>query len=299
MFSSPRQFLRYLHAPRSLHRQAPTARIPLAFELHNPPSRQPPKTTTTSPLLFVHGFLGSKRENRHISRLLAQDLSRPVYTLDMRNHGSSPHHPKHDYMEMALDVKSFIEQHQLESPSVIGHSMGAKTALTLALESPHLVKDILAIDNCPIHLPLEPEFERYLEALARLRDERVRTHQEADRILAKYEESPTIRLWLLSNLIKHPNSPYLDVRVPIDTLLSAVGPLGDFPYKNELGSRKFPGRTLFLRALRSDYIPEKAFPTIYGFFPAARIVDVDCGHWIVQERGEEFRKVATEFLGSG
>lgn len=65
---------------------------------------------------------------------------------------------------------------------------GAKTALTLALESPHLVKDILAIDNCPIHLPLEPEFERYLEALARLRDERVRTHQEADRILAKYEE---------------------------------------------------------------------------------------------------------------
>ncbi|PYI08350.1 alpha/beta-hydrolase [Aspergillus sclerotiicarbonarius CBS 121057] len=315
MASYPRQFLRHLHATRSLHRQVPTARVPLAFELHNPPNRavaHRPTTTTTSPILFLHGFLGSKRENRHISRelanrvpvtvyrLLAQDLSRPVYTLDMRNHGDSPHHPKHDYMEMALDVKSFIEQHKLQSPTVIGHSMGAKTALTLALESPNLVKDILAIDNCPIHLPLEPEFQRYLEGLARLRDERVSNHQEADRFLARYEESPSIRLWLISNLVKNPNTSYLDVRVPVETLFDAVGPLGEFPYtEDELQSRNFHGRTLFLRALRSHYIPEEAFPVIYSGFPAAKIVDVDSGHWIVQERAGVFRKVTTEFLSSG
>ncbi|KAL4872253.1 Alpha/Beta hydrolase protein [Aspergillus spectabilis] len=178
----------------------------------------PPKDgATAAPILFLHGFLGSKRENRYSSRLPAKDLSRPVYAL-----------------------------HQLQSPSVIGHSMGAKTALALALNSPDLINDAVAVDNCPTHLPLGREFLGYLEGLAKLRDERVTSHREADKILIQYEK--------------------------------------------DLGTRKFHGRTLFLKALQSHYIPEKAFPLINSFFPSATIVDIDSGHWIVQERPEEFRR---------
>lgn len=180
--------------------------------------------------------------SNNLNRLLAKDLFRPVYALvcnsllsglnsyilvaiwtstqDMRNHGESGHHPKHDYMEMALDVKSFIERHQLRAPTIIGHSMyvlailaqlscpmwyslvsnalifrGAKTALTLALESPTLIKDVVAIDNCPIRLPLESDFVRYLEGLARLRDERITDHLQADKILTQYEKVRWCALW--------------------------------------------------------------------------------------------------------
>ncbi|OJJ72633.1 hypothetical protein ASPBRDRAFT_64984 [Aspergillus brasiliensis CBS 101740] len=288
------------HLCRHFHTAA--RRIPLAYELHRPPTSNSSIShisTPATPILFLHGFLGSKRENRHVSRLLAKDLSRPVYALDMRNHGESGHHPKHDYMEMALDVKSFIESHQLQSPTLIGHSMGAKTALTLALESPTLIKGVVAIDNCPIRLPLESDFVRYLEGLARLRDEQITDHLQADRILSQYEKSPAIRTWLISNLHKKPDSPYLQLRVPVETLSTAIRPLGEFPYHVEEGNeaiRQFKGRVLFLRALQSGFIPESALPLINSFFPSSEIVDIDCGHWIVQEKPEEFRKIVGGFL---
>ncbi|PWY80148.1 alpha/beta-hydrolase [Aspergillus eucalypticola CBS 122712] len=288
------------HLCRQLHTAA--RRIPLAYELHRPPTSNASTNhndTTTRPIVFLHGFLGSKRENRHVSRVLAKDLSRPVYALDMRNHGESGHHPKHDYMEMALDVKYFIERHQLRSPTVIGHSMGAKTALTLSLESPTLVKDVVAIDNCPIRLPLESDFARYLEGLARLGDERITDYSQADRILTPYEKSPAIRAWLISNLHKKPDTPFLQLRVPVETLSTAIRPLGEFPYRVDEGSeaiRQFNGLVLFLRALQSNFIPESALPLIKAFFPSSELVDIDCGHWIVQEKPEEFRKIVGRFL---
>ncbi|PYH84171.1 alpha/beta-hydrolase [Aspergillus uvarum CBS 121591] len=296
------------HILRSLHTSPPPlpARVQLAYELHHH-HRQPPRSSSssssssspsTSPILFLHGFLGSKRENRLIIlRQLAKDTSRAVYALDLRNHGDSGHHPTHDYVELALDVRSFIEKHRIREPTIIGHSMGAKTALTLSLESPDLIKDVVAIDNGPIHLPLQSDFLGYLQGLARLQEERITSHRHADEILAAYEKDPAIRLWLISNLVKTPNSPYLDLRIPVEILKTAMGPLGDFPYRaTQEGAKQFHGRVLFLRALRSHYIPETAFPTISSFFPAAQIVNIDSGHWIVQEKPEELRQTVTEFL---
>ncbi|RAH46063.1 putative alpha/beta hydrolase [Aspergillus brunneoviolaceus CBS 621.78] len=302
----PHLFLHSLHtSPPPPPPAAAAARVQLAYELHHH-HRQPPRISSssspsTSPILFLHGFLGSKRENRTISRQalpsrlgqLAKDTSRSVYALDLRNHGDSGHHPKHDYVELALDVRSFIEKHRIREPTIIGHSMGAKTALTLALESPHLIKDVVAIDNGPIHLPLKSDFLGYLQGLARLQEERITSHRQADEILAAYEKDPAIRLWLISNLVKKPNSPYLDLRIPVEILKTAMGPLGNFPYREtqeEGGCRQFHGRLLFLRALRSHYIPETAFPTIFSFFPASKIVNIDSGHWIVQEKPEELRQ---------
>ncbi|PYI30222.1 alpha/beta-hydrolase [Aspergillus indologenus CBS 114.80] len=297
------------HILRSLHTSPPPppppARVQLAYELHHhhrPPPRSSSSSSSssspsTSPILFLHGFLGSKRENRLISRQLAKDTSRAVYALDLRNHGDSGHHPKHDYMELALDVRSFIEKHRIREPTIIGHSMGAKTAMTLALESPNLIKDVVAIDNGPIHLPLRSDFLRYLQGLARLQEERITSHRQADEILAAYEKDPAIRLWLISNPVKKPNSPSLDLRIPVEILNTAMGPLGDFPYREtQDGATQFHGRVLFLRAPRSHYIPETAFPTISSFFPAAKIVNIDSGHWIVQEKPEELRQAVTEFL---
>ncbi|KAJ5257272.1 hypothetical protein N7478_013376 [Penicillium angulare] len=86
---------------------------------------------------------------------------------------------------MALDVKSFIQTHQLQRPTVIGHSMGAKTAMTLALGSPDLVSDVVAVDNGPIEQPLSPEFKKYLDAMAKIESADVSNHLEADRILAE------------------------------------------------------------------------------------------------------------------
>lgn len=67
-----------------------------------------------------------------------------------------------------------------------------------------------------------------------------------------------------------------------------MGPLGDFPYN--VGNVTFQGPTLFLRALQSNYIPQSSFPLISQFFPQSEIVDMDCGHWIVQDRPKQFQE---------
>ncbi|KAJ5573716.1 Alpha/Beta hydrolase protein [Penicillium hispanicum] len=290
-----------------------SARVPLAYELHGPQNTKNPEDE--SPILFLHGFLGSKRENRSasrniscdrtfaslifpaLSRSLARNLSRRVYALDLRNHGDAGHHPRHDYREMALDVEAFIKKHRLQRPTVVGHSMGAKTALSLALHSPDLIENVVAIDNCPIKLPLSEDFPRYLEAMAKVRDAQVKTHSEADEILKQCEESPAIRLWLLSNFVRDQASPNLRLRLPLEVLQEAIGPLGDFPYKKE--PVVFRRRALFLRALQSPYIPETALPVILSFFPRAEVVDFDCGHWIVQDRPQQFLQGKLAYLHIG
>ncbi|EXJ90035.1 hypothetical protein A1O3_03103 [Capronia epimyces CBS 606.96] len=236
---------------------------------------------------------------------------------------------------MADDVRHFIKKHFGGSPSnqvtLIGHSMGAKTALTLALESPELVADVVAIDNAPIRLPLLEDFDRYIEAMRQIERARVTTLTQADEILKEYEKSSQIRLFLLTNLTAQPKDKdkgkggFLKFRVPIDVLARALGPLGDFPFPvgghghghghgqghghhgHDHGhghghhghghdTPRFDKPTLFIRALRSHYIPDWATSHIDRYFPNSTVVDIDCGHWIVQEKPREFQEVTIDFL---
>ncbi|EPS31446.1 hypothetical protein PDE_06401 [Penicillium oxalicum 114-2] len=272
------------------------SRVRLAYELHkasghNKPTRQADRAP---PILFLHGFLGSKRENRQVSKKLARDLSRDVYVLDLRNHGDSDHHPRHDYSEMASDVESFMNQHKLGPATLIGHSMGAKAALTLALHSPSQVAHVIAVDNAPIKQPVGPEFSRYLESMAEIERKSVQTHADADEIFRNHNLEAPIRLWLLSNFVQEKNSRALKSRVPLDILQQAIEPLGDFPYCP--GTTKYQGPSLFLRALQSQFIPQNALPQILELFPRSEVVNLDCGHWIVQERPQEFQKAVVKFL---
>ncbi len=78
------------------------------------------------------------------------------------------------------------------------------------------------------------------------------------------------------------------MRLPLETLNTARAALGDFPYR--VGDAPYKGPALFVRALQSHYIPEKAFPTISELFPASKIAEIDCGHWVVQEEPEQLRQ---------
>lgn len=89
---------------------------------------------------------------------------------------------------MADDVAGFIEQHKLKDTTLIGHSMGAKTAMTLALHSPDIVKDIVSVDNAPLDAALQSNFGKYIQGMKRIEESNVKKQSDADRILEKYEE---------------------------------------------------------------------------------------------------------------
>jgi len=216
---------------------------------------------------------------------------------------------------MANDVEGFMEEHGLKEPTLIGHSMGAKTAMTLALRSPELIHDIISVDNAPVDVALMSSFAQYIQGMKKIEESEVTKQADADQILKDYEEvyallflpSPSlpglpiaesklthlqslpIRQFLLTNMYQPPETRTKKFRIPLRILGSALGNLGDFPFKNP-GEVRFKGPALFVRGTQSKYVPDESLPAIGEFFPRFRLADVDCGHWVISEKPEEFRQ---------
>ncbi|EFR03438.1 abhydrolase domain-containing protein [Nannizzia gypsea CBS 118893] len=283
-----RQFVR-------CYSSASASRVPLAYTLHKPRGRT--HHVSRPPIVFMHGLFGCRKNNRSMSKVLASDLGTSVYAVDLRNHGDSLHHPKHDYTELALDVEQFIHEHSLRDAILIGHSMGAKTALTLALRSPSLVSSVVAIDNGPIRLPLTDDFPRYIRGMRHIQSQAtpVSSLSQADSLLSQYEPDPAIRLFLLTNLAKKAGQDHLHFRVPLDILSSSLDALGDFPYIDPQETQ-FEKPALIVRATRSHYLPDHSKELMHKFFPDLKLVDFDCGHWVITEKPHEFRQVAVDFI---
>ncbi|KAI1106097.1 alpha/beta-hydrolase [Jackrogersella minutella] len=267
--------------------------VSLAYDHHIPPKGD--RHEQDAPIIFMHGLFGSKKNNRSVSKVLARDLQRHVYTVDLRNHGESPHAPRHDYLAMADDVAAFIRDHGLREPALIGHSMGAKTAMTLALGSPSLVSSVVSVDNAPVDAVLNGSFARYIEGLRRIERASVSRQADADAMLAPFEADVAVRRFLLGNLYRPAGEPAFRSRVPLDVLAGALGHLGDFPFKDPARAR-FEKPALFVRGSRSRYVPDELVPLIGQFFPRFRLVDVDAGHWLISEKPEEFLRAVIEFL---
>ncbi|TQV99132.1 hypothetical protein V2A60_004628 [Cordyceps javanica] len=230
-----------------------------------------------------------------MSKALARDLGRYVYALDLRNHGQSPHHKQHDYVSMAEDVLRFISDHDFRNTTLIGHSMGAKTAMALALQSPESVANIVAVDNAPVDALLGSDFPSYIRAMRKVDHSRITKLAEADRILQEVEQSLPIRQFLLGNLRRETGQNIQTFRIPLDILGAALGHLGDFPFKNPAQYR-FEKPALFVRGTKSRYVPDEVLPVVGQFFPKFRLSDIDAGHWVISEQPEEFRGAVVEFL---
>ncbi|KAL8790886.1 MAG: hypothetical protein Q9195_006158 [Heterodermia aff. obscurata] len=229
------------------------------------------------------------QSNNEEHQALARDLGRSVYALDLRNHGESPHDIVHNYLSMADDVEEFIQNHGLNRVILIGHSM------TLALRSPNLVEAVIPVDNAPVDATLKSDFIRYIQGLRSINDAAVTKQIDADGILQKYEKSLAIRQFLLSNLIRSANGKTLKLRIPIKILGGSLDDLGDFPYRDPEEAR-YDGPTLFIRGTKSHYVADEVLPVIGRFFPRFELQDIDCGHWIISEKPEPFRRAVVEFV---
>ncbi|ORY72041.1 Alpha/Beta hydrolase protein [Pseudomassariella vexata] len=270
-----------------------SSRVPLAFEHHKPPKDG--RHHQDAPIIFMHGLFGSKKNNRSVSKVLARDLKRHVYTLDLRNHGDSPHAPKHDYLAMSGDVAGFIEQHGLKSTTLIGHSMGAKTAMTLALTEPSLIANLVSVDNAPVDAALGTDFAKYVHGMRKIDESDVTKQTEADKILQEYESEIGIRQFLLGNLHRPDGGKVLKYKVPLDILAKTLNGLGDFPFKDP-GQVRFEKPALFVRGTHSKYVPDEVIPLIGQFFPRFSMVDIDAGHWVISEKPQLFLEAVIDFL---
>jgi pimeloyl-ACP methyl ester carboxylesterase len=161
--------------------------------------------------------------------------------------------------------------------------------MTLALRSPEIIHNIVSVDNAPIDAALLSNFGKYIQGMKRIEEAGVTRQAEADRILQDFEDSMTIRQFLLGNLYRPPNEKTHKFKVPLRILGSTLDNLGDFPYKDP-DEVRFEKPALFVRGTKSKYVPDEALPIIGKFFPKFELADIDAGHWVISEKPEDFRR---------
>ncbi|KAI1797188.1 alpha/beta-hydrolase [Ganoderma leucocontextum] len=300
----------FVWACRQQTRAASSVMKPI--ELHYDKVIPPDGNATDRPLVILHGLFGSKRNFGSLSKAFAKDLDRPVYTLDLRNHGTSPHAEPHSYPAMATDVLHFFKAHNLSNVSLLGHSMGGKVAMAVALDPelpPALLTHLIVADIAPARGPLSPEFQGYIEAMKRIEASEVKTRQEADRVLQPYEQvldsndpcqNPMTRAFLLMNL-DHPTAHHqrpLKFRVPVGLLGDSIPEIGGFPWSP--GERTFDGPALFIKGTKSKYINRHNVDTAKAFFPNMILEELDAGHWgeSVDRVPNEFKTLVSDFIKS-
>lgn len=236
---------------------------------------------------MLHGIFGSSDNWLTPSRFLSSHFH--TYALDLRNHGRSPHEDSFDYPSMVQDVLAFMEIHRIKDPVVMGHSMGGKVAMNLAVAHPDRLQKLIVVDIAPKHYSMEDYV--ILEGLNAIQIDKVTTREEADEALSAFVSEPDVRQFLLKNLQRKSEGGF-KWKLNLPAITANISNIGlPLQFKGT-----FEKPTLFVRGSRSNYIKDPDFDLIRQIFPHVAFETLDTGHWVPAESPKEFVDVVEKWL---
>lgn len=236
-------------------------------------------------LLIAHGLYGSGRNWGVVAKRLAD--TRHVVAVDMRNHGSSHWFETHNYFDLADDLAEVLD-HLEGRYDVLGHSMGGKAAMTLALTRAEMVNRLIVADIAPVsytHTQIQ-----YINAMKAVDLHGIERRSDAKDLLAPNVDDPELISFFLQSLdVK--NKQWI---LNLDTLAAEMEHILSFPDI----SGAYEGDTLFLTGATSDYVKPEYRPKIKDLFPRARFAKIPgAGHWLHAEKPREFEAAVRAWLG--
>lgn len=241
---------------------------------------------TLPPLLIVHGLFGSARNWGVIAQRMSAD--RDVFAVDMRNHGTSPRFATHSYCDMAADLAEVIAAHG-GAMDVMGHSMGGKAAMQLALTHPDMVNRLIIADIAPVAYAHDQS--RHIHAMRTLDLTGLTARSEADKRLAAHMDDQSLRAFFLQSLDLKASPPQW--RLNLDVLESEMSKIVGWP--DTTGTFDHP--TLFLSGAESSYVKPEYRAAIRAQFTVARFAKLPgAGHWLHAEKPREFEETMRIFL---
>lgn len=248
--------------------------------------------TGAVPVVVLHGLFGSAQNFASLQKQMA--ASGRVIALDLRNHGHSPHAPVGSYAELAEDVLETLRARDALPCRLLGHSMGGKTAMAAALAAPDAVERLLVADIAPVAYP--PAFRAYAAAMRAMTLTPTLTRAEADAALAPVVPERGVRAFLLQNL-RLGGGAMPGWRIGLDAIARSLPVIEGW---SDPPGHLYPGPTLFLSGIRSDYILPAYRPAIRALFPQARFLALnDAGHWLHADNPAGFLATVTRFFGPG
>ncbi|HRY32398.1 MAG TPA: alpha/beta fold hydrolase [Bacteroidales bacterium] len=240
--------------------------------------------------IILHGLFGLSDNWVTIARRIGEQFR--VFVPDMRNHGQSPHHPVHSYPAMVADIEAFITSRVIRQPVVMGHSMGGKVAMQLALSNPELISRLIVLDISYREYNLRQQHLHMLEAMTSLDLTAVKNRREAEEHVAARIHERRLQQFVLKNLFRNgqvfswrPNLTALEAN--LDLMAAGIG-LQD----------TYPAPSLFIRGSDSDYLPDEDIPVIRKSFPAAQFQTISgAGHWLHADAPLALCRHIREFTG--
>ena len=240
-------------------------------------------------LVILHGLFGMLDNWQTLARKLAD--THHVVLLDLRNHGRSFHTDEMNYTVMAEDVAATLEDMGIDECVLLGHSMGGKVAMQVALNYLDLVRKLIVVDIAPRRY--RPGHNAVFAALNALEPTTITDRRAAAETMSAYMTDPSVQLFLLKNLARNPAGGFKwrmnlsAISAAYDQLIGPVGQLGD----------QYDGPALFIRGGKSGYVEDEDLELIQLLFPQARLETVaEAGHWIHAEKPEALLAVVNSFL---
>ncbi len=238
-------------------------------------------TGTGPPVLILHGLLGSSSNWRSVARALAPQHR--VLSVDLRNHGASPWADSMAYADMVADVLALMQAQGLQQPVLVGHSMGGKTAMALALLQPSAISGLVVVDIAPV--AYADRMTHYVQAMGGIDTAALASRTAAQSLLAALVPDPGVVGFLLQNLVSR--NDHFDWRLNLAAIGMAVPQLSGFP--PELLGRRYSGRATLIYGTRSDYVSPADAARFVALFPKAHLQPIEgAGHWVHADKPVEF-----------
>jgi len=245
------------------------------------------KQTGNGPnLILIHGLFGSFENLNVIARHLSESFT--VTSVDLRNHGRSPHNSIMSYPAMNEDVIALMAQLSIDDAIFVGHSMGGKVAMQVALNMPDKVNKLVVLDIAPV--TYEPRHDDVFKGLNAVSRAQINSRQDADNVMSEFVLEPGVRQFLLKSLAKTDNGftwkfNIRDIQAQYNEILAA--PTG-LPYTKD---------TLFIKGSNSEYITQDMKPSFVELFPNCKAKVIHgAGHWLHAEKPTAVNKSILDFI---
>ena len=242
-------------------------------------------------LIVLHGFLGMLDNWKSFAKRMNQNKYQ-IHLVDQRNHGKSFHSNLFNYEILAVDIKNYIDHYNIKKFSLIGHSMGGKTAMMFSSMYPQLIKKLIIVDILPVFY--SNDYDKIIDSLKSLDLKKLVSRVNIDKALESEFKEPAFRAFLLKNLYRV-NKDELAFKIDLDIISNNLNEVE----KSLPPDIYFSGKTLFIKGQKSDYINKTNSSLLKKVFPDHKIVEVQkAGHWVHAENLEGFVNETEFFLES-
>ncbi len=240
------------------------------------------------PLIILHGLFGSSDNWHSFGKIFGEHFC--TFVLDARNHGRSPQSDVFNYYAMSEDVVEFVHQKNLSSVSLLGHSMGGKTAALVSLLHPELIDKLIVVDIAP--RSYHAHHDHVFNALTSLDLTLFEYRKDIDEVLSKKIREVPLRQFLMKNLTRD-DSGRFHWKMNLEVIEKNYAQINEELPRDH----QFDKLALFIRGENSEYIQMEDLPLIYKLFPKAKLATIkNAGHWVHVDAPKEFADTVLDFL---